>query len=174
MRTVMLAAMSLWALVAGCASTTTQLVVTVDSDLEASELACVRVTVSRLGEPAGTPVLFAIPADAQFPFSFGVTQPGGDSSRRVEVTAEALSACSESGAALVRTTTRTGFLRSQSLALPLFLATSCSGVVCDPDDVCGLGSCAPIESVDPGSLEPSTFGGGSSAFGGTTSTVIVP
>jgi len=173
MRTVMLAAISLWVLVAGCASTTTQLVVTVDSDLAASDVACVRVTVSRLGASAGSERLFAIPADAQFPFSFGVVPPGGDSSGRVEVTAEALGACSESATALVRATARTGFLGSQSLALPLFLATSCSGVVCDADAVCGMGSCAPIESVDPSSLEPSISGGGA-AYGGTTMTVFVP
>lgn len=147
----------------GCTRRATQLLVEVGSDLPASRLACVHVRVSPLDDPSDvTSATFHVAlADrephVQLPFSFGVTPPGGQISRRVEVraTAHGLEACSSETfgeAGFVERRVRTGWLADQALRLPIFLSADCLGVACAEDETCDTGRCVPVPDVDPGDL----------------------
>lgn len=146
------------ALDAGCSRPPKQLVVVVDSDLAVpAEVTSVRARVRPLeATDAREPHTFALAGDGSvtLPFSFGVVPPGGDASRRVELEVEALDAAGE---VVVTRRVRTGFLRDQSLRVPIFLAASCRDVVCAPDSSCDRGACVPAE-LAPETLVPVTPG----------------
>jgi len=139
---------------AGCSRPATQLVVVVDSDLTVpSETVSVRARVRALERAdAREPRTFALtgPGSLTLPFSFGVVPPDGDATRRVELVVEALDAAGE---VVVSRLVRTGFVRNQSLRLPVFLATQCRDVLCAADLACERGTCVPAE-VAPETLVP--------------------
>jgi hypothetical protein len=150
-------------LAGGCTRRATQLLVEVGSDLPASRLSCVHVEVSPLDDPSDvTSATFHVAlADrephVQVPFSFGVTPPGGQISRRVEVRARAhgLDACSSetfSDTGFVERRVRTGWLADQALRLPIFLSADCLGITCSEAETCDAGRCVPVPDVDPGNL----------------------
>lgn len=149
---VRILALACAALAASCTRPATQLVVVVSSDIAA--LDAVHVTVAPTDAMPGH-----VPSDATFelgsahvlPLSFGVTPPGGEARRRVEIVVEGRGP----GASVTRRV-RTGFLEGQSLALPVFLADSCRGVECSgmgPDYSCDRGVCVVVD-VAPESLVP--------------------
>lgn len=149
----------------GCTRAATQLLVVIESDLPAERIACVAVTVRPL-DGASAPVsrvFFPAPdlgdPDVSIPFSLGVTPPGGDATRRVEIEALAIDrvTCAAGlplpvGVPFVSRRVRTGFLAEQTLRLPIFLANDCFGVVCGGEETCEYGSCVPVPDIDPGTL----------------------
>jgi hypothetical protein len=143
---------------AGCSRPATQLVVVVESDLAVpAEVVSVRARVRPLeAAVAREPYTFALTGEGSvaLPFSFGVVPPDGDARRRVELAVDALDAAGE---VVVTRLVRTGFLRDQSLRVPIFLASSCRDVVCAPDLSCDRGECVPAE-VAPETLVPITPG----------------
>lgn len=140
---------------AGCTRPATQLVVVVSSDLSVpADVVSVRAHVRPLDAPseAGGVRTFALDGEGtlELPFSFGAVPPGGDPTRRVEISVDALDATE---AVVVTRLVRTGFLPGQALRLPVFLAAGCRGRVCGPDLVCDRGECVspdlPPESLSP-------------------------
>ncbi len=146
-----------------CVRPATQLVVVVDTDLEAgTQYRCIGVRVSAIDDDgAGTREFFSVPEDVEPPFSFGITPPDGDPSGRVEVAVEALRTCTEPSSTdrVVRRAVRTGFLRHQSLRLPMFLSRGC-GDGCLVTETCpAMGSmCTSIPTIEPSDLSPATRG----------------
>ena len=157
------------AMLAGCIRPATQLVVVVESDLAADRRACVHVQVTPADEPEAIAAqtfheALDRPVRARVPFSFGVTPPGGRWERRVELTvaAHVSSTCSagsfDAVEAVVVRRVRSGFLEGQSLRLPVFLSSSCVGVVCSAEQTCEAGACVIVPDIDPGSLVPTRPG----------------
>lgn len=148
----------------GCTRPAAQLVVVVDTDLVAgTDYTCFGLLVSRLDgsvvEPGATRRFLAVPADATAPFSFGVAPPDGDFRRRVEVAVEALERCDDPAPTdrVVRRAVRTGFLRDQSLRLPLFLPASCGDGCVERESCPATGpECEPPPVVQPEELAPTT------------------
>lgn len=141
-----------------CTTPATQLLVVVDSD--APQPACYGVVVSRIIEPSGvepgaTRTFFTVPM-TRTPFSFGISPPGGDITRRVQVSVEMLPSCTDPGAAdrIIRRTVRTGFIDHQTLRLPIFLNARCEA--CDAQSTCqeSAAMCVPIPDVAPSALTP--------------------
>lgn len=150
-----------------CTRAFTQLVPVVQSDLAPSQIRCVVAEAGpvAVGGPfvaTSSPRVFYVGAEGEprvtLPFSFGLTPPGGDWRARVELRVSALSACNDLESRTVSRSVRSGFLPDQSLALPIRLAASCAGVVCDEGLTCDEGTCVAIPVVDPASLAPVTPG----------------
>jgi hypothetical protein len=129
----------------GCSSQGTQLLVVVDTDYAVrSEVTTVRVTVEgagvrdtrsfELAERGGPPSARYL----ALPLSFAVVPKGGDASRQVTVTAEALD---ERGTTRVSTFARTGFVEGQARVLELFLAQRCVMADCGPGQTCSRDGC---------------------------------
>jgi len=168
---------------AACTKPPTQLVVVVDSDLPAADRVSVRAVARPDDDPAdpGVESTFTVsdtpgPATFVMPLSFGVIPPGGDPARRVEVVVEARDAAER---AVVSRRARTGFVREQTLRLPIFLAEACRGVECPDGQTCDQGLCVTAE-VPPESLmevEPGDElldGGPSPDGGGPTCVPVSP
>lgn len=157
---------------AACVRPTTQLVAVVDSDL-GDEPRCLRVESGPVAEGGfearRVDVIRLGGADMlTIPLSFGVTPPDGDPSARVEIVTSAYADCGRADegdptGVLVSRRVRTGFLRGQTLRLPVFLGTRCRAPACD-DDGDGVedegrscdpdtGLCADVGYVDPSTLE---------------------
>lgn len=147
--------MGLAVLAAACTRPATQLVVLVDSDIAA--LVEVHASVVPVDAPVSdvaSDATFTIGSTLSVPFSFGVTPPGGEVRRRVEVVVEGRLAAG--GPAVVVRRVRTGFLEGQRLLLPIFLADSCRSVDCSTmgaDLSCDRGICVSTD-VAPETLAP--------------------
>ena len=154
----------------GCRRGATQLVPVVRSDLDPSQRRCVYAEAGPVvpGESfrATSSGLFYIedPGRPQvtIPFSFGLTPPGGDPGVRVALRVSALSSCADPedpGARTVTRMVRSGFLRDQSVALPIQLSASCVGVECPETQTCQDAVCVAIPDIDPSTLTPVTTPG---------------
>lgn len=150
-----------------CTQPRTQLVPVVDSDLPEASIACVVVLAGpavrgQPFEPTASPRVFHVhhagfDPQVSIPFSFGVVPPGDDSSSRVELQVSSLSRCDDPEDATARTVTRivrSGFVRGQSLALPIYLSALCAGVICPEGQTCEAGECVAIPEIDPTTLAP--------------------
>lgn len=149
---------------ASCTSPRTQLVPVVSSDLPAAQIACVVAEAGPIA-PAGSFVATAsprvffvgLPGDpaVTLPFSFGLVPPGDDASAHVELHVSALSRCTDPSDVTARTVTRvvrSGFVRGQKLALPIFLSSRCLGVMCADGLTCEDGTCVAVPDIDPTTL----------------------
>jgi hypothetical protein len=130
----------------------TELVVIVDSDLAVPEqMNAVSVTITG---PSGTPVVADHPLDqaglAGLPLTLGVS-PSGDALGPVDVEVRGMLA----GSSVVTRSARTTLIRGESLALYMFLARDCMGVICDADETCTENGCAPA-LIDAATLPPWT------------------
>lgn len=167
--------LSRWLLAAvvllGCTRPATQLLLVIDSDLAPGSYQCIGVDVARLRDGAAVRptqyVSFAVPAQADVPFSLGILPPENDAAVRIEIRAEArTTSCPDPNttetipAAVVRSVTRVGFASGQTLRLPMFLGARCTGVVCEEGSTCDpdTGACTPVPEQDPGELTPVTPG----------------
>lgn len=160
-----------------CAQPRTQLVPVVSSDLPDAQIACVVAEASRIDagapfSPIDTPHWFhvhgpGIPA-VSLPFSFGLLPPGDDASARVELRVSAMAGCDESSPSTPTVTriVRTGFIRGQRLALPVFLSARCAAVTCPDGQTCEAGACVAIPEIDPTSLSPVARDGDELSDGG--------
>ena len=145
------------ALIAGCSSST-QLVVVVDSDLAVpGEIDEVRVTVAG---PSGSTTETSQALDgAPLPLTLGVS-PSGEALGPVVIVAEGRL----DGALVVSRTARTTLVRGESRLLYLFLARSCLGVSCPASQTClDNGACGfdVVDDLPPWTgVIPSRDGGG--------------
>ncbi|MBI5514171.1 MAG: FG-GAP repeat protein [Deltaproteobacteria bacterium] len=140
---------------AGCTAPATQLLVVVDTDYAVrGEVTTIRVTVEGVGvrdvQPYELAERGAAPTRVYFslPLSFAVVPKGGDASRQVTVTAEALDAA---GGVRVSTFARTGFRDGEARVLELFLAQRCVMARCAPGQTCSREGCTagtrPVETL---------------------------
>jgi hypothetical protein len=151
-----------FALLASCTHRATQLVAVVEGDLASDQYACVGVVVSRVDGTIVTPGdrrMYEVPALVEIPFSFGVTPPDGDASRRVQVTAEAWPTCADpapGAVPVVSRSVRSGFLAEQTLRVSVFLADRCRAVTCSDAQTCDptTGACVGIPDVPPMAITP--------------------
>lgn len=135
-----------------CKADPTQLLVVVSSDLPPEDIRVVRVTVTDMEDATVMSQRdFDVGPDVTLPFSFGVAPPNDKVHHRVEIVAEALP--SASAPAVVVRRARVGFIRHETLLLPLFLGQDCRDVLCSPDQTCDLGRCVDAR-VDENTLEP--------------------
>jgi hypothetical protein len=144
-----------------CSRRATQLVVRVDSDLDADDIGCVHVAVRLLEETGPSEHVFRLGAGGasgiELPFSFGVAPPDGDARRRVELTVSAMAAASAgcrdehlvSADVTVQRRLRTGFLSEQTLLVPVYLDRRCEQVVCGDDSTCESGICVTVQEIAP-------------------------
>lgn len=141
---------------AACGATPTELVVVVDSDLQApTELAVVRALMK---DPQGTPVAlndFHLD-ERSLPFSFVVVPANGDLERTITID---LIAYAPDRTALFTRTSQTRFLSERRLKLPMFLAEQCTTLApsCAGGSTCTELGCAPaarspgeLQDVEPG------------------------
>ena len=162
LRTGLWTALCTLSFLSSCTLPATQLLVVVDTDIARLPAGgCFGVVVSRVIEPNGiepdaTRSFFRTPA----PFSFGITPPGNDFTRRVQVSVEVLTSrqCSEQDPVgrVRRRTVRTGFVNHQTLRLPLFLSDTCPELGCDDGTTCQEGApmCVPVPDVPAMTLTP--------------------
>jgi hypothetical protein len=155
--------------VAGCRRGATQLVPVVRSDLAPEQRRCVLaeagpVVVGESFRATATSLFYVEDTGSPrvtIPFSFGLSPPGGDPASRVALRVSALSSCADPDDLDARTVTRTvrsGFVRDQSIALPIQLSSSCVGVVCPDTQTCEDAVCVAIPDIDPQTLTPVTPG----------------
>jgi len=145
----------------GCTRPATQLLVVVSTDVPGSDYRCVRSHVLRVpSDGEGVSRGHLVPRELELPFSFGVTPPDDDPSRRVQIAVELRGdACDAPSAAesapVVRRVVRTGFLEGQTLRVPIYLALTCRAVECDPTSTCdpATGACVSIPELAPADLE---------------------
>lgn len=137
---------ALIAVLAAC-SRPTELVVIVDSDLAVpGELDQVRVTVTG---PAGMSESAEQALDGtgpELPLTLGVV-PAGEALGPIDVVADGML----SGSIVVTRSARTTLIAGESLALYLFLARACRGVMCPDGETCTENGCATVE-IDPADL----------------------
>lgn len=141
--------------ITACTRPATQLVPVIDSDVTGIACVLVEVGVWREGVPFNATSSSRFPIGAsgvRLPFSLGVTPPQGDHAARLELRTHALASC-ESEARSITRVTRSGFIRDQSLQLPIFLSQRCMGVVCGENETCDEGSCTPVVYIEPSVLQ---------------------
>jgi hypothetical protein len=146
---------------AGCTRPATQLLVVVSTDVADADYRCVRSHVTRVPpEGEGSSRGHLVPREVQLPYSFGVTPPGGDASRRVEIAVELRTDDCDAPRAgepapVVRRVVRTGFLEGVALRVPIFLAASCRDVTCDAASTCdpSSGVCVAVPELAPAELD---------------------
>lgn len=151
----------------GCTRDATQLVAVIGSDLPADDIRTVRIRVWPIDDANPTVEGREPTAEQRFevgpmtdgvrvglPFSFGVLPPRGTDEPRIEMQTDALDAMSQ---VTVSRSTRVGFVREQTLRLPVYLSALCRGVMCPPGQTCIEGTCSSNE-VDASSLDPVTAG----------------
>jgi formylglycine-generating enzyme len=136
-----------------CKDAATQLIVAVDSDLPVpAALTSVEVSSQVEGRApvvatfdVTPPPRSACSATAcRLPLSIGVSPSTGDPNEMVTIMVRGDGPSGQ----LVTRRVRTGFVNGKSLALPVFLASSCAGMACDEGSTCDRGTCV-AESVDP-------------------------
>ena len=143
--------------VAACKQPATEIVVVVDSDFaipaDASEIrAQIKDGGNVLAEHSFSLVARGTSPSAgqhALPFSFAVLPWEDDPSRKVAIELGAI-AQGQVEPRLVRRAV-TSFIDGSSLALPMFLAQRCEGMVCEPGQTCGLEGCV-AEDVEPALL----------------------
>lgn len=143
------------ALAAACADPPTQVAVRLASDMRASELDGLTLTLlDRSGDEVRRQELFdlTLPGDGRFHTvgTFGVVPRDADPTRRFEVRV----AARLGGASLFETRARTGFVRGRTIRLDLYVPRECVEVArtCRPDETCGVAGCVDPE-VPEGSLD---------------------
>lgn len=135
----------------GCTTPPTQLVVVVDTDLAVpTEVATIVLRLRRANGGLIEEASVAVSSHAELPLSLAVVPPEGDVSATVLVEAEARDA---SGAVVVVTTARTGFVAERSLLLRVLLTRSCLGITCGAGETCIERTCV-SDFVDPSTLPP--------------------
>lgn len=78
------------------------------------------------------------------PLSFVVTPRGDDSTRTSRIVIEAFRDAESDPVPRVRATrTVRGFIEGKTVLLPVFLASSCEGIPCPPEQTCDFGACVP-------------------------------
>lgn len=158
-----------------CATTPTQLVVSVGSDLptdveppvegdrvlravrvEVCEPSCDRVDAPRVERRWAVGRADAASGRVALPFSFGVAPHDPDRPERVEIRVEALRDATDdvSDADVLFVTRRvTAFAPGRRLDVSIFLSAGCLGAPCPAGSECDdLGQCVPIEGLDAGSV----------------------
>jgi len=143
--------------VAACKQPATEIVVVVDSDFaipaDASEIrAQIKDGGNVLAEHSFSLVARGTSPSAgqhALPFSFAVLPWEDDPSRKVAIELGAI-ARDHVEPRLIRRAV-TSFIDGSSLALPMFLAQRCEGMVCEPGQTCGLEGCV-AEDVEPALL----------------------
>lgn len=143
-KAALLCAMSLSLGSLGCQSAPTQLLVEVDSDYEVpDEVSVLRVEL-RYGDEARTEDFTfggGVGEVTGFPLSFGVVPPAESPEARVELELILLDA---SEGVRVSRVVRSRFQRHRTIRIPVFLARSCEGVVCQQNETCASGRCERI------------------------------
>lgn len=117
----------------------TQLVVVVDSDLSASAIDGVEVSV--LGLEGGEQTARALLSEGALPRYVVLEQRGG-ALGPIDVEARALLSGTPTG---IARKARTSFVRGQTLRLDLFLAAACASRTCDATETCDRGACVAPE-----------------------------
>lgn len=137
-------------LLTACSSTETGLVVVVGSDLEVpGALAVVRATVVRGDEGATAQNDFVLEGGAGLPFSFAIEpREGTPESASLTVVVEGRSPARD---AIVEQRSAVRFVTDRRPVLSMFLARSCAGIGCGPDETCADGACRP-QRVDAAAL----------------------